>query len=108
MSVKIERDTVRKTTEIAEHAGRELAHTGRELAQHGSRELAQHGSRELAQHGRDLAHQRDLPLPGTSGKHPIAEKIGTAITGGKANAGTKGYLMVRRVAFLPSRRKPRG
>ena len=73
MSVKIERDTVRKTTEIAEHAGRELA------------------------------HQRDLPLPGTSGKHPIAEKIGTAITGGKANAGTKGYLMVRRVAYPPTR-----
>lgn len=35
------------------------------------------------------------PLPGTSGKHPIAEKIGTAITGGKLNAGTKGYMMVR-------------
>jgi hypothetical protein len=38
---------------------------------------------------------RDGHLPGTSGKHPIAEKIGTAITGGKGNAGTKGYLMVR-------------
>jgi hypothetical protein len=37
---------------------------------------------------------RDGHLPGTSGKHPIAEKIGTAITGGKGNAGTKGYLMV--------------
>jgi hypothetical protein len=34
------------------------------------------------------------PLPGTSGKHPIAETIGTAITGGKDNAGTKGYLAV--------------
>ncbi|KAH8910319.1 integral membrane protein [Coniochaeta sp. PMI_546] len=32
------------------------------------------------------------PLPGTSGKHPVAEAVGTAITGGKSNAGTKGYL----------------
>ncbi|KAK1966463.1 Mpv17/PMP22 family protein [Colletotrichum eremochloae] len=32
------------------------------------------------------------PLPGTSGKHPISEAIGTAVTGGKKNAGTKGYL----------------
>jgi hypothetical protein len=36
------------------------------------------------------------PLPGTSGKHPVAEAVGTAITGGKQNAGTKGYLRVRR------------
>jgi hypothetical protein len=36
------------------------------------------------------------PLPGTSGKHPIAEAVGTAITGGKANAGAKGYLRVCR------------
>lgn len=44
-----------------------------------------------------LAHiPRDGPLPGTTGKHPIAEAIGTAITGGKRNAGTRGYLMVRR------------
>lgn len=35
------------------------------------------------------------PLPGTSGKHPISEAIGTAITGGKKNAGSKGYLAVR-------------
>lgn len=32
-------------------------------------------------------------IPGTSGKHPITAAIGTAITGGKENAGTKGYLM---------------
>ena len=81
MSVKIERDVVRKTTEVAEHAGRELA---------------------------NRSDFRDLPLPGTSGKHPISEKIGTALTGGKANAGTKGYLMVRRVAFLPARRHAAG
>lgn len=37
---------------------------------------------------------RDGPIPGTTGKHPITEAIGTAITGGKDNAGTKGYLAV--------------
>lgn len=31
-------------------------------------------------------------IPGTSGKHPLAEKLGTALTGGLDNAGTKGYL----------------
>ena len=34
-------------------------------------------------------------IPGTSGKHPIAEKVGTALTGGIQNAGSKGYLAVR-------------
>ncbi len=37
------------------------------------------------------------PLPGTSGKHPLAEAVGTALTGGKEGAGTKGYLAVRNV-----------
>lgn len=37
---------------------------------------------------------RDGPIPGTSGKHPISEAVGTALTGGKQMAGTKGYLMV--------------
>ncbi|PHH67853.1 hypothetical protein CDD82_1061 [Ophiocordyceps australis] len=32
------------------------------------------------------------PIPGTSGKHVIAERIGTALTGGLQNAGSKGYL----------------
>ncbi|KJR88391.1 integral membrane protein 25d9-6 [Sporothrix schenckii 1099-18] len=32
------------------------------------------------------------PIPGTSGHHPIAEVVGTALTGGRQNAGTKGYL----------------
>lgn len=36
------------------------------------------------------------PLPGTSGKHPLAEAVGTVITGGQQNAGTKGYLRVCR------------
>jgi len=33
-------------------------------------------------------------LPGTSGKHPISAVVGTALTGGRQNAGTKGYLAV--------------
>ncbi|KAJ4392041.1 hypothetical protein N0V93_005662 [Gnomoniopsis smithogilvyi] len=41
---------------------------------------------------RDQLLGRDGPIPGTSGKHPVREAIGTAITGGKQNAGTKGYL----------------
>jgi hypothetical protein len=55
--------------------------------------------RETVQKATDKARDaaaglaREGPLPGTSGKHPIAEQIGTAITGGKGNAGTKGYLM---------------
>lgn len=38
---------------------------------------------------------KDGPLPGTSGKHPITAAIGTALTGGREMAGTKGYLAVR-------------
>lgn len=44
---------------------------------------------------RDQLLGRNPPLPGTTGKHPISETIGTALTGGKKNAGTKGYLAVR-------------
>lgn len=33
-------------------------------------------------------------IPGTSGKHPLAEAVGTALTGGSDNAGVKGYLAV--------------
>lgn len=39
-------------------------------------------------------------IAGVSGKHPFAEAIGTAITGGLKNAGTKGYLAVCRSLFL--------
>lgn len=38
-------------------------------------------------------------IPGTSGNHPLAEKVGTALTGGIGNAGTKGYLAVRFVVY---------
>ncbi|KAK7961143.1 PXMP2/4 family protein 4 [Apiospora saccharicola] len=82
MTIKIERDTVqetlRKNTDNvfdAAHAAREAAHNAREVA------------REV------VKGPRDGPLPGTTGKHPISESLGTAITGGKAMAGTKGYMM---------------
>jgi hypothetical protein len=42
------------------------------------------------------------PLPGTSGKHPIAAAVGTALTGGATMAGTKGYLAVRRYTIPAS------
>lgn len=41
------------------------------------------------------------PIPGTSGKHPFAEKVGTALTGGRQNAGVKGYLAVRHLFSSP-------
>lgn len=49
---------------------------------------------------RDQLLGRNPPLPGTTGKHPISETIGTALTGGKKNAGTKGYLAVRPLSRL--------
>jgi hypothetical protein len=69
MSLKIERDTIRQN--VAEVAGPVVGPV------------------------RGGQQWPDGPIPGTSGKHPYAEKLGTALTGGKANAGTKGYLMVR-------------
>lgn len=75
MSLKVERDTVERVTETVG------------------------GSAAAAAAAAAAASPRGGPLPGTSGKHPIAEAIGTALTGGKKNAGTKGYLMVRNAKF---------
>ncbi|KAK2072332.1 hypothetical protein P8C59_006691 [Phyllachora maydis] len=46
-------------------------------------------------------------IPGTTGRHPIAEEIGTALTGGRPNAGTKGYLAayIRQLEANPLRTK---
>jgi small basic protein len=46
-------------------------------------------------------------LPGTSGKHPIAAAVGTALTGGKDMAGTKGYLQayIKQIEENPLRTK---
>lgn len=38
-------------------------------------------------------------IPGISGKHPLAEAVGTVITGGLKNAGTKGYLAVCSLSY---------
>jgi hypothetical protein len=46
-------------------------------------------------------------IPGTSGKHPIAARVGTALTGGRQNAGTKGYLAayIKQIEEHPLRTK---
>ncbi|TDZ29135.1 PXMP2/4 family protein 3 [Colletotrichum sidae] len=52
-------------------------------------------TKETLQKGVDKVQEilhPEKPLPGTSGKHPLTEALGTAITGGKKNAGSKGYL----------------
>ncbi|CAN8096842.1 unnamed protein product [Discula destructiva] len=68
MSFKFERDTYKQTDGVAGAAASAVADA------------------------RDQLLGKDGPIPGTSGKHPIREAIGTAITGGRQNAGTKGYL----------------
>ncbi|KAI1213520.1 uncharacterized protein F4807DRAFT_269250 [Annulohypoxylon truncatum] len=70
MSVKVERDTIRHATE---NVGGGHGHSDRALIH--------------------MPHIPREPLPGTTGKHPISEAIGTALTGGARNAGTRGYLM---------------
>lgn len=75
MSFKFERDTYNQQADGAAHVAGYAKSAASDARQH-------------------LAG-REGPLPGTTGKHPISEKIGTVITGGKQNAGTKGYLAVR-------------
>jgi len=41
-------------------------------------------------------------LPGTKVHHPVAAVVGTALTGGRQNAGTKGYLAVRHESLAMS------
>jgi len=77
MSLKIERDTFQQ---------------GVQQGPGPSSRMSMAGASSVASGGR---------IPGTSGKHPIAETVGTALTGGKQNAGTKGYLAVR--VSIPTR-----
>ncbi|KAI0480273.1 integral membrane protein [Xylariaceae sp. FL0804] len=86
MSVKFERDTVRRTTTDGP-PGRGPRDIPRDLPRDMPRDFPRDLPRGIPRDG------RDGPIPGTSGKHPHLEAIGTAITGGKMNAGTKGYLM---------------
>ncbi|GAB1320846.1 hypothetical protein MFIFM68171_11056 [Madurella fahalii] len=69
MSLKFERDTVKETVKETVNKGGLV------------------GEAAVA-----VAEAATGNLPGTSGKHPIAAVVGTAITGGRKNAGTKGYL----------------
>lgn len=90
MSLKIERDTVTGTVKdaVVNHVVNKGGFVGSTAA-----------AISEAAHGQ---------LPGTSGKHPISAVVGTAITGGRKNAGTKGYLAVSRPAPNPLlRRTPR-
>lgn len=68
MSIKIERDTVTQQTAAGQRGGFV-------------------GSAAAA-----LTEAAAGNLPGTSGRHPLSEVVGTALTGGRQNAGTKGYL----------------
>ncbi|KAI2630553.1 integral membrane protein [Xylaria nigripes] len=94
MSIKLERDTMQqKVIDAAGAAARDGKLPGIENLP-GTGNLS--GSGNLPGKGHlpeTKALPRSGPLPGTSGKHPIAEAIGTALTGGKMNAGTHGYLM---------------
>jgi hypothetical protein len=76
MSLKIERDTIKETVKEA------VINKGGFV-----------GSTAAA-----VAEAATGNLPGTSGKHPLSAVVGTAITGGRQNAGTKGYLAV---CFVP-------
>ncbi|KAK3692026.1 hypothetical protein B0T22DRAFT_1188 [Podospora appendiculata] len=78
MSLKIERDTVRQTTQT-------VVDNAQEHVSHGHKSVV--GAAAAA-----ITEAASGNLPGTSGKHPISEVVGTAITGGRKNAGTKGYL----------------
>ncbi|KAK0711699.1 hypothetical protein B0H67DRAFT_602439 [Lasiosphaeris hirsuta] len=76
MSLKIERDTV--TTAVTENVSKAVEkHVG-------------HGA--IATTAAAVTEAATGNLPGTKGHHPIAAVVGTAITGGRQNAGTKGYL----------------
>ena len=83
MSIKIERDTVKEAVRDA-------------VLDHATNKGGLVGSAAAA-----VAEAAHGNLPGTSGKHPISAVVGTAITGGRKNAGTKGYLAVRRPAPIP-------
>ncbi|PTB81689.1 hypothetical protein M440DRAFT_16022 [Trichoderma longibrachiatum ATCC 18648] len=105
MSVKFERDTVRTIQDSASKALEQAANdhgavvqrsikTVTEKTVDGVASAAAERAAALAEGPGPIkrAFEGAPPLPGTSGKHPIAETIGTALTGGKGMAGTKGYL----------------
>ncbi|KAL2142292.1 hypothetical protein VTI28DRAFT_1366 [Corynascus sepedonium] len=76
MSVKIERETTTMKEAVRDAVLDHVANKGG-IVGHAAEAVAE------AAHGQ---------LPGTTGKHPISAVVGTALTGGRKNAGTKGYL----------------
>ncbi|KAK4650873.1 hypothetical protein QC762_711410 [Podospora pseudocomata] len=88
-SIKIERDTVQHTiTDAAKSVSK--------------KDVGFVGSTAAA-----IAEAAHGDLPGTTGKHPISAVVGTALTGGRKNAGTKGYLAayLRQLETNPLRTK---
>ena len=88
-SLKIERDTFQ--TAVTEGAQKTLA-------------LDNHRHSKVAATAAAISEAASGNLPGTKGDHPISAVVGTALTGGRQNAGTKGYLAVRSPLF---RSRPR-
>lgn len=113
MSIKFERDTVQNFQDATSNA---LQPFQQAVADHGPviqrsiktvTERTVDGANEAAERAAERAaalaegpgpirraFEGAPPLPGTTGKHPVAEALGTALTGGKSMAGTKGYLAV--------------
>lgn len=69
-------EAIDKVQEKMSHAGEKVSHATENL-------------------GNMLDQAEAGKIPGTKGHHPVAEVIGTTLTGGLKNAGTKGYLAVR-------------
>lgn len=81
-SLKIERDitkTVSNVADVAKDVAKDVH----------PKEMGFVGNTAAA-----IAEAASGQLPGTKGDHPIAAVVGTALTGGRKNAGTKGYLAV--------------
>ncbi|CAK7216575.1 hypothetical protein SBRCBS47491_002874 [Sporothrix bragantina] len=103
MSFKIERDTFQQQGAAAFQQGSSQFQQAASQFQPQSSQFQQAASQFQPPHPsttQQLLHpirtaERALagpPIPGTSGHHPLAEVVGTALTGGRQNAGTKGYL----------------
>lgn len=94
-SLKIERDTVQTAVQKGVHH-----HVAENHHHH-------HNNHSLVAVTADaVSEAAHGNLPGTKGHHPIAAVVGTAITGGRQNAGTRGYLAVRCDTSAPSHTVP--
>ena len=99
MSVRFEKETIRQTTQqVGQQANQQFGQqASQQFGQQAQQQFGQQAQQQAQQAGQQAGQKgadASGHLPGTSGKHPFAESIGTAITGGAQNAGTKGYLAV--------------